>query len=333
VPSQKPVKVITDSDLEENGGVYKLQGGSAIRVRGSSSGGDIQGGSLTPVYVVSSDDINSGRFKLQGGFEELVSSEIVNRPVSGHVAIPVWAANSTEWPVVSFLPSDISGLILWLDSSDSSTLWQDTGATIPTANGDPVGRWDDKSVNGNNYTQSTSSDRPTLDTSLINGNPGLSFDGLDDKLIGPSIDLNEYTIVTVITTPSGGQQPIWSNRDGISNHLYYGWAASKPLAFLISAVPTQSVNGGSTIGSGTNLVVTFTGGTTDATFYVDSTEHFNVSTNFSSTGSHTNSYIGLDFTSSQIWSSNIGSILIYDHVLSESDRNDLIDYLMTQWGI
>jgi hypothetical protein len=95
---QKPVKVITSADLEENGGLFELQGGSAIRVRGSSSGGSIDGGALTPIYVVSDADVNSGRFKVEGGFTELVSNEITTRPVSGFVAIPVWAVNGNEWP-------------------------------------------------------------------------------------------------------------------------------------------------------------------------------------------------------------------------------------------
>lgn len=53
----------------------------------------------------------------------------------------------------------------WYDPSDLSTVWQDAAGTTPATAGDPVGRIDDKSGNGNHATQSTSTARPTLQTS------------------------------------------------------------------------------------------------------------------------------------------------------------------------
>ena len=53
----------------------------------------------------------------------------------------------------------------WYDPSDSSTVWQDAAGTTPAGVGDPVGRIDDKSGNGNHATQSTSTARPVLQSS------------------------------------------------------------------------------------------------------------------------------------------------------------------------
>jgi hypothetical protein len=50
----------------------------------------------------------------------------------------------------------------WYDPSDLSTVWQDAAGTTPATAGDPVGRIDDKSGNGNHATQSTPTARPTL---------------------------------------------------------------------------------------------------------------------------------------------------------------------------
>ena len=69
----------------------------------------------------------------------------------------------------------------WYDPSDLSTVWQDAAGTTPATAGDPVGRIDDKSGNGNHATQSTSTARPTLQTS--GGLYYLDFDGVDDQLI------------------------------------------------------------------------------------------------------------------------------------------------------
>ena len=53
----------------------------------------------------------------------------------------------------------------WYDPSDSSTVWQDAAGTTPAGVGDPVGRIDDKSGNGNHATQTTSAARPILQQS------------------------------------------------------------------------------------------------------------------------------------------------------------------------
>lgn len=50
---------------------------------------------------------------------------------------------------------------VWYDPSDLSTLFQDAAGTTPvTTDGDPVGRMEDKSGNGNHATQSVAASRP-----------------------------------------------------------------------------------------------------------------------------------------------------------------------------
>lgn len=55
---------------------------------------------------------------------------------------------------------------LILDPADLSTLFQDSAGTVPVAvDGDPVGRWNDKSGFGRNFIQATSGSRPVYRTS------------------------------------------------------------------------------------------------------------------------------------------------------------------------
>lgn len=68
-----------------------------------------------------------------------------------------------------------SGLLLWLDFADVNTLWQDVGRTVPAANGDVIGTWDDKSGYGRNAVQSIAACKPQ------NSN-GVLFDGSNDYL-------------------------------------------------------------------------------------------------------------------------------------------------------
>lgn len=55
---------------------------------------------------------------------------------------------------------------LILDPADLSTLFQDSAGTVPVAvDGDPVGRWNDKSGGGRDFIQAASGSRPVYKTS------------------------------------------------------------------------------------------------------------------------------------------------------------------------
>lgn len=71
----------------------------------------------------------------------------------------------------------------WYDADDLSTLFQDAAGTVPvTTDGDPVGRWEDKSGNGRHFTQTTAGARPIWHTS--GGFSWVEFDASNDWLFG-----------------------------------------------------------------------------------------------------------------------------------------------------
>lgn len=86
-------------------------------------------------------------------------------------------------PVSLFAASE-PGILL--DPSDLTTMFQDSAGTTPvTAAGQPVGRILDKSGNGYHATASGTS-RPTYQVDA-GGRGFLSFDGVDDFLVTPTI--------------------------------------------------------------------------------------------------------------------------------------------------
>ncbi len=92
----------------------------------------------------------------------------------------------------AFLPTDLTGLQLWLDANDASTLFQDAAKTISAGDGDVVGAWANKSSSGKpDATMTTTSQKPTLRTGVVNGLPIVRFDGADDHL-----DLGDYSALT-----------------------------------------------------------------------------------------------------------------------------------------
>lgn len=96
-----------------------------------------------------------------------------------------------------FTPASVT-LKGWWDPSDISTLWKNTAGTDPvTADGDLVARMDDKSGNGRNWTQATSTNRPTY--KVGSGLHWLDFDGTDDYMTGATlsnlISVSAYEVI------------------------------------------------------------------------------------------------------------------------------------------
>lgn len=81
-------------------------------------------------------------------------------------------------------PTDIASLVLWLDASDATTMWQTQGGFPVTADGQGVATWFDKSGNDNDVTQASGSAEPYYKTNIQNGLSVLrSVDEATDKFL------------------------------------------------------------------------------------------------------------------------------------------------------
>ena len=131
----------------------------------------------------------------------------------------------TQKRATAITPTNVSGLALWLDLTDTTKLFQDTSAATPVAaNNDPIGRINDKSSNANNFTQGTAGRRPLWQS---DGNGGL-FDGTDDVLAGSTTGLliTSKTIIvawTPVTFPSSTRVAFGSSS---TNYYYVGHTGS-----------------------------------------------------------------------------------------------------------
>lgn len=86
-----------------------------------------------------------------------------------------WSRGSTS-AAAPFVPSDITGLTLWLDSSNAGSINATAGA---------VNQWSDLSGNANHATATTTA-RPVTGTRTINSLNALDFDGTNHALTGAS---------------------------------------------------------------------------------------------------------------------------------------------------
>lgn len=82
-------------------------------------------------------------------------------------------------------PAEIS-TALWLDASDSATLFDATsGGSLP-ADGSTIARWEDKSGNARHAIQGAAGSRPTRKTAIQNSLDIVRFDGTTDTISGTS---------------------------------------------------------------------------------------------------------------------------------------------------
>ena len=124
---------------------------------------------------------------------------------------------------------------LWFDAADSATVVHSSNS---------VSQWNDKSGNGRHATQTTASDRPTLQAGALNSKAVLRFDGSnDDKLWYPGGFVPGDAVVVfkrsnknqpVVELGAGGNRglagegyPTWNSHNNYSTDGY-ALEATKP---------------------------------------------------------------------------------------------------------
>jgi len=113
-----------------------------------------------------------------------------------------------------FSPLSLSNLTTWLDASDSTQLFTNTGcSSAVSSDGDVVKCWKDKSGSSRNVTEATNG--PAYKTAIKNGKSVLLFDGSNDKLVGSTAMVNllaqasksVWVVADVLSIPAGGANP------------------------------------------------------------------------------------------------------------------------------
>lgn len=190
-----------------------VQGGAAIPVYGYASaptdGRPAMGGAAIPVRVLTAADLkqNGGQWRLEGRpmampvYTAPATTKVMGGPALAVYPINAWPPSSTP----AWVPSDLSGLILWLKSDVG--LYKDAAKAQPvTTELDGVYTWADQSGNGNDCTQTTENNRPAYGPGLVS-KPEAAFNYIDGAGTlkrsmtipnGVSVTENNCTIVQVM---------------------------------------------------------------------------------------------------------------------------------------
>jgi hypothetical protein len=153
---------------------------------------DISGDSTIGWYVVQAKPLDSsGNIVKRSthGYERTRYFDMLDRTTTYNMLVQ--AVNDTAYSpptaytaplTFGFVPSDISGLTLWLDAADQTTMFQDASGTVPAIFEEhPVAVWKDKSPK--HYDFSVFGDVSTPPTFTLKGYnytfPSVHFDGID----------------------------------------------------------------------------------------------------------------------------------------------------------
>jgi hypothetical protein len=231
-----------------------------------------------------------------------------------------------------------SGLKLWLDANDTTTLY--SGSDCATggnpAHRDLIGCWKDKSGNAKNATQATSTNKPAYLINIQNGHPALSFDGSTNYMSLPdNIIVNgdmRYTVfITAIENSLG--------KSGLLNLASYD-VNDKSLAFRYDSgafVLNYWFNRDISTAAGSVVaalpyVFTFTYDGSGRAIYVNGTQSATDNASGRNGLNNGNGTVGKTYGSEYL-NGNIYEINVYDQALGSSDIGLVNDYLKSKWGI
>ena len=237
--------------------------------------------------------------------------------------------NSYAFPM-GFDPLSLSP-VLWLDASDSSTLFDSVSGGALPADGAAVNRWADKSTSANHATLISGVSAPTRSAALVNGLDALTFTGVNLlELASDTPNNNTQTVFAVFRRASAGSRmiPLGNRLPADNNRSFLLWwddnvtywapgAANDNLAsssssatgtFILTGIRNSSTW---TLRRNAVQIATATGRSTTNTIY----GHIGGrSTNFYTTG-------------------DICEILLCPAVLTSEQITEAETSLMTKWGI
>jgi hypothetical protein len=277
------------------------------------------------------------------GFNRVPAASAPNSAASG-----VWSLREAEamrragtWPTAGNVVTAITGLELWLDASDASTLYDaTTGGSLVAADGG-VARWEDKSGNGRHATQATSGSRPARKTAIQNSLAVLRFDGSDDRMsLSSAITIPpSFTCFSVLQRPSSGAtktMPFGHGDSAPASGAYPGGYWVFDITYHRSHTDPDYFTTHGTTDTRTGYFVMETNRTanTSVDLKINGVSKGTVTTGDGITQTATGSIDSIGYKNDPTYhQGDICEIIIYNSALSDTDRAAVQSYLMTKWGI
>lgn len=218
------------------------------------------------------------------------------------------------------------GLVMWLDASDISSLFQDSDGKKPVTTGNQlVGLWRDNSENENHFSQPLQEARPLFVKTGIGGKPSIAFNTKQSIFMARSFPA-PITVIYVTKQTGGSNNRVLS---AMTNNWLLGyWGGAKNQAFY----------GGWVSPSGSpetdNLPHVFSGIVKgpgrDSEIWADGAI---VATNQNGIAGPSGLAINTGQYSKEVSDCQVAEIIVFNRDISQSERQKVEAYLKEKWGI
>lgn len=244
-------------------------------------------------------------------------------------------------------PLSISGLQLWLDFSDESTIYTDSlRATPVTSDGDVIGAIEDKSGNRRVALQTTTANKPLYKTGIQNSLSVCRFVSSDLLYFVTPSEMLADAEKTFFIVYSGTGAADYSyamatrmNLGGVNN-------SAKGYLLILDSTPDRLVYGhlgsGEAIAEPTQLddqvylaVVSMGVDGTNPAIYLDGSSALTLTTNTlsASTDELANGYTAIGVQLATYCAGDLMELLVYDSILSDDDRGLVEEMLNGKWAV
>ena len=323
MPLSFPASPTTGQQSTQNGRTFSWTG-YAWELVAASGGGGLSWSSVPASATATGTAGNIAYDNANGFFYVATNTDTWKR-----AALSTW---------VNWAPTALSGLSVWFDSSDASTLYDSTsGGSLAGANA-TVKRWQDKSGNSRHATSNTG---PTRKTAAINSLDALLFDGSTSNLSfsGNVYGTSGYTTVFAVVRKASvsGTAMIMSQDNGALSPRTYQYLrvvdASLQSIWFTSGPTAQSVSAASSVSANTTFLATLRIGAGGGAVSLNGTAG---TANSNVSGVLTNTeptYIGAFAYASNEFGGHICEVVAYDSALSDANKAVVESYLMTKWGV
>jgi hypothetical protein len=224
-------------------------------------------------------------------------------------------------------PLAIPGCFLWLDAADTASI---------VLSGSNVTQWNDKSNSGYNFTQATTASQPTY-SAMSNGKNAINF-ATSKYMTNSSVAFRtNYSIFAVGYSSSTGYGRLLHGYPTFDYALFFGSGSgvTQFATFVGSSVApwnAETTNSPATsIASLCLMEVTNNNTSTGLISYVNGTAQ---TAKNGTTVAFTGLTLGVQGnTNGQPWNGYIAEILIYNSVLTTTQRQQVEGYLASKWAI
>lgn len=227
----------------------------------------------------------------------------------------------------AFVPTDISGCLLWLRG--------DLGITLNGAN---VSGWADQSGNGNNASQGTAVSQPPFATNAVNGLPAIQGDGSSRFMttsafsIGGSTSM--FTAVQPLATTQAGYARILE-QDNASTYYLGTTVGGNAYKFIAAnnTSPFGTAETGAVQLAPSIVSATYSQASGVGTIYYNGANAINYTFGSSPSGNLALYLMRKDSAAASFWNGYLAEVVVYNRSLAAGELSRVHRYLGARYNV